>query len=159
MGDLPAPAPVHHEDLPPPVRHLPGHRKQLLRVLPVHTGCDHPEVLKEVQEDALRGDDDFPAEHAHQGLERRGPSYHHCLGLCLPELLLQVISILTILVHLLCTIPVAPFLFHHSCSTIPVAPGSNAPLLLHTALTHHCCSKHHNASKLFAIKTDKLLDL
>ena len=90
MGDVPAAASILDEDLPAAVRHLPRHLEQLLRLLPLHPGRHHPQVLQEVQEDGLRGDDDLPAEHADQGVDRRGPGDRHRRGLRLPELLRQV---------------------------------------------------------------------
>lgn len=90
MGDLPATPSILHENLPSPLRHLPSHLEQLLRFLPVHPGSHNPEVLQEVQEDGFRGDDDLPAEHADQGVDRRGPGYCNCRGIRIPELLCEV---------------------------------------------------------------------
>lgn len=52
----------------------------------VHFRIDRFEVLKEVQEDGVRVDDDLPAEHADKRLDLGGFSDDNSRGLCLPEL-------------------------------------------------------------------------
>jgi hypothetical protein len=68
MGYVSSSQTVFNENLPQTFRHLSCHREQLLWILPLHTCCNHLEVLEEIQKDGILRDDDIPTEHADQGV-------------------------------------------------------------------------------------------
>ena len=92
MGDLPSFKAILSQNWFAPFRYLSFGRKQLLWFQFVHFSGHHPQILKEVQENEFRGNDDLPAEHAHQGLARRGSVNSHRRSLRVPKLFpIQVI--------------------------------------------------------------------
>lgn len=69
MGDLPSAQAIFCKNWSEAFRYIHIRLKQLLFFQSLHTGSNYIEVFEEVQADELRGDDDFPAEHANEGME------------------------------------------------------------------------------------------